>query len=60
MPVVANLPAIPNEETPAPAQAMEGIRIAKAENTIDTKMDNMMKASEAWTFQLSKANEPRY
>jgi hypothetical protein len=60
MPVVANLPAIPNEETPAPAQAMEEIPIAKAENTIDTKMDNMMKAFEAWNFHLRKANEPRY
>jgi hypothetical protein len=60
MPVLVNHPAIPNEETPAPAQATEESPIAKAENTIDTKMDNMMKAFEAWTFQLSKANEPRY
>jgi hypothetical protein len=59
MPVVVNLPAITNEETLAPAQVMEEIPIAKAENTIDTKMDNMMKAVEAWTFQLSKANDPR-
>jgi len=58
MPVVVNLPAIPNEETTAPAQATEVIPIAKAENTSDTKMDNMMKACEAWTIQLSKANEP--
>jgi len=60
MPVGANHPAIPNEETPAPAQAMEEIRIAKAENTIDMKIDTMMKAFKAWTFQLSKANEPRH
>jgi hypothetical protein len=60
MPVVVNLAAIPNEETPAPAQAMEEIPIVKAENTINTKSDNMMKAFEAWTFQLSKVNEPRY
>jgi len=59
MPVLVNLPAIPNEETLAPAQATEEIRIAKAENTIDTKMDNMIKAIEAWTFHMSKANEPR-
>jgi len=60
MPVVINLPAIPSEETPAPAQVTEEIPIAKADNTIDTKMDNMMKAFEAWTFQMSKANEPGY
>jgi len=60
MPVVGNLPAIPNEETLAPAQAIEEIPIAKAENTIDTKMDKMMKAFEAWTLQLSIANGPRY
>jgi len=60
MPVAVNLPAIPNEETLAPAQATEEIPIAKAENMIDTNMDNMMKDFEAWTFQLSKANEPRY
>jgi len=60
MPVVANLPAIPNEETPAPAHAMEEIPIAEDENIIDKKMENIMKAFEAWTFQLSNANEPRY
>jgi len=60
MPVLVNLPAIPNEETPAPMLATEEIPIAKAENMIDSKMDNMMKAFEAWTFQLSKANEPKY
>jgi len=58
MPVVVNFPAIANEETLAPAQATEEIPIAKAKNTIDMKMDEMMKAFEAWTFQLSKANEP--
>ena len=60
MPVVVNLPAIPNKETPAAAQPTEEIAIANAVNTIDTKMDNMIMALEAWTFQLSKANEPRY
>jgi hypothetical protein len=60
MPVVVNLPAIPTEETPAPTQAMEEIPIPKAENTINTKMEHMVKAFEAWTFQLRKANEPRY
>jgi hypothetical protein len=43
MPVVLNLPAIPNEETPAPAQAIEEIPIATAENMIDMKMASMMK-----------------
>jgi len=47
MPVVANLPAIPNEETLAPAQATEEIPITEANNTINTKMDNMMKPIEA-------------
>jgi len=60
MAAVVNLPAIPSKETPAPAQAMEEIPITKADNTIDTKMHNMMKAFEAWTLRLSKANEPRY
>jgi len=60
MPVVVNLPAIPNTETPAPGQAMEEILIIKAENMIDTKMDIMKEAIEAWMFQLSKANGPRY
>jgi len=60
MPVVVNLPAIPNEESQAPAPATEEIPITKAENTINTKMDNMMMAFEAWTFQQRNANEPRY
>jgi len=58
MPVVVNHPAISSKATPAPAQAMEEIPIAKAESTMDMKMDNMMKSSKAWTFQMSKANEP--
>jgi hypothetical protein len=60
MPVVGHFPAIANKETPAPAQSMEEIPIAKAVNTFDTEMDNMMKAFEAWTFQLRKENEPTY
>jgi len=60
MPVVVNLLAIPSEETLPPVQAVEAIPISKAENTMDTKMENMMKAFEAWTFRMSKANEPRY
>jgi len=60
MPVVANHPAIPHEETPAPSQPKDEIPIPKAGNSIDRKMDNMMKSFEAGTFQLSKANEPRY
>jgi len=60
MPVVEKLPAIPNEETPAPAQASEEMPIAKADHTIEKKIQNMMMAFMAWTFQLHKANEPRY
>jgi len=60
LPVVVNLLAIPNEETLAPVQATEEIPIAKAENTIDMKMDNMWKAFNASTFQRSKADEPRF
>jgi hypothetical protein len=55
MPVVVNLPAIPQEETPAPAQATEEIPIAKDENTIDRKMDNMMKAFEARTLLAAQS-----
>jgi len=47
MPDVVNLLAIPNKETPALAEATEEIPIAEAENTMDTKMDNIMKAFEA-------------
>jgi hypothetical protein len=45
--VVVKLPAIPNEETPATVQVMVQLPISKAKNTIDTKMDNIMKAFEA-------------
>jgi len=58
MPVVVNLPAIPNEETPAQAQATEELPVTKAENPIVTRMDNMMKAVEAWTFQPIKQLSP--
>jgi hypothetical protein len=47
MPVVVNLPAIPSQKTLAPAQATLEMSIAKAKNTMDTKMDNVMKAFEA-------------
>lgn len=57
IPLVVNLPDIPHQESPAPVQAKEEIPIAKAENTIDTKMDNMMKSFQAWTFQIIKLNE---
>ena len=59
MPVLVNLLALPNKDTAAPAQRTEEIPISEAEDMRDTKMDNMMKAFEAWTFQLSKGNEPR-
>jgi len=58
--VELNLPAISNQETPAPAEATKAIDIAKAENSSDFKMYNTMQAFEAWTFQMSKVNEPRY
>jgi hypothetical protein len=58
--VVVNLLTISNEVAPAQAQAPEGIPITKAENSINKKMDNMMKALEACTFQVSKVNELRY
>jgi hypothetical protein len=38
---------------------MEEIPMAKAENTMNTKMNIMKKAFEARTIQLSRANEPR-
>ena len=60
MPVVVNRPAIPNEETPAPAQVMEDIPIAETQDTIETNMDFTLNSFEACAFQLSKANEPRY
>jgi hypothetical protein len=60
MPVVANLAGITKEETLAAARGMGESPIAKAENQIDRKMNNMMKAVEAGTFQLSEATKPRY
>jgi len=60
MPVVINLPAIPSEETPAPAQGTKEIPIAKADYTIDTKMDNTMKAFDGWILQMSKTNAYGY
>jgi hypothetical protein len=47
MPVVVNLPAFPNEETPAPAEATNENPIVEAKNTTDIKMDSMMKAFDA-------------
>lgn len=60
MPVLVNLPAIPNKETPARAYATEDIPSTNAEHTIDTKIDNVMKAFEAWTFHQSNVNKPNY
>jgi len=57
MPLVTNLPVIPSEQTPAPAQATDGIPIAKPDNTIDTRMDIMMKTFKARTFQMRTAND---
>jgi len=60
MPEVVTVLAIPNQVSMAPAQATEEILIAKAENTIDMKMDNIIKAFQAWNWQQSKVNDPRY
>jgi hypothetical protein len=60
MPVAVNNQAIPRTETLAQAPATEEIPIAEARNTIDRPMDILMKAFQAWTFQLRKANMPRY
>jgi len=60
IPVVVNLPAIPIENTTEAVDAMEQIPITEAENTIDIKIDNLMKAFMGWAFQMIKANEPRY
>jgi len=60
MAVVGNLPAIPTEASFVPAQATEEIPIPKAESTIHTKMNNMMKFFKSWTFEMSKLNKPGY
>jgi len=39
---------------------MEEVSIEKAENPINMEIDIMIKAFKALTFELSKANEPRY
>jgi hypothetical protein len=57
MRVVLILPTIPTEETLASPQATEESPIAKATNTIDKKMGNMMKVFEARNFRQSKVNE---
>jgi len=54
--VAVNHPPIPNKNTPAPAQAAEEFAITKADNTIGKRIENMMKAFEALTFHVSKAN----
>ena len=48
------------DETPAPESPMETIPNSNTDNGLDMVIDNKMKALEAWTIQLSKANEPRY
>jgi len=56
MPVVVKLLAIPQKETPALAQATEEIAIFSAENMIHTTMEHMVKAIDAWSFQVSTAH----
>jgi len=48
MRLVKNLPAIPTEKTTAPQQATEELPIAKADNTMDTNIHNIMKVFKAW------------
>jgi len=60
MPVVVILLAISSKDSPASAPATEENPIANAENSIDTKMDNMMNILKVSIFMLSRANEPRY
>jgi len=43
MPVMVSLPAISREVIAAPEEAKEEIPIAKTENTIHMKIDNIMK-----------------
>jgi len=50
MPVVVNIPAFPSEETLTPVLATKELPIAKADNTIHTDIDNMMKAFSVWTI----------
>jgi hypothetical protein len=51
---------IPKEKTPAPIQAMEEKPSIKSKYTVNMTMVNMMITVEAWTLQLSKANDHRY
>ena len=60
MPLGVNLPVITYKETPAPAQVMEEIPLHKAENSIDTKRDNMNKVFKAGTLKLIESNEAQY
>jgi hypothetical protein len=49
MQVVVNFAMMHSKVISAPVQAIEGRLIAKSGN-MDTKMDNMMAAFEAWIF----------
>jgi len=41
-----------------PVKATDEILIATAKHTIDVTLDNMLKAIDTWTHQLSDTNEP--
>jgi len=58
--LVVNHRAVHTEEIPAQAQSSKWLRIAWVEHMIDMEIDNMMTAFNAWTLQMSKANEPHY
>jgi len=59
IPVVVNIPAIPTEEIPVLVHAMEAVRIAKAENSINKKKDCMIETLETWIIQMTMVNECR-
>jgi hypothetical protein len=54
------LPAIPNKETPEPAQATKDIPIIEVENPIGMMMDNMMRVFEGCMFQLSNMDDSKF
>lgn len=59
IPVMVIPPARPTDETPVRTQAMDEILIAKAESTVNTKIENILEAFDARIFKLRPVNEPR-
>jgi len=60
MAVLVNILAIPGEENTALVQYMEDGPIAQVENTIDTKIDDMLLSSVTWTFLQCKVTDHLY